>query len=99
MYTARPINAQRAYDLGVVNRIVPEDQLLETATRIAESICECGPLSVWASKEMSLRSESMDFHSALAMVEHIATPVWNSQDSIEAKQAFIEKRKPDWQLR
>ena len=41
----------------------------------------------------------MDFHSALAMVEHIATPVWNSQDSIEAKQAFIEKRKPDWQLR
>ncbi|MGA8830093.1 MAG: enoyl-CoA hydratase/isomerase family protein [Desulfomonilaceae bacterium] len=99
MYTARPINAQRAYDLGVVNRIVPEDQLLETATRIAESICECGPLSVWASKEMSLRSESMDFHSALAMMEHIATPVWNSQDSIEAKQAFIEKRKPDWQLR
>jgi len=52
----------------------------------------------WASKEMSLRAQAMDFHSALALVEHIATPVWNSQDSIEAKKAFLEKRKPEWRL-
>jgi hypothetical protein len=41
----------------------------------------------------------MEIQSALALVEYIATPVWNSQDSIEAKQAFIEKRKPIWRLK
>lgn len=98
LYTARPITSEKAYELGVVNRVVPKDQLLAEATKIAESICDCGPLAVWASKELSLRSDKLDFHSAVALVEHIATPVWNSQDSIEAKQAFLEKRKPKWRL-
>jgi 1,4-dihydroxy-2-naphthoyl-CoA synthase len=41
----------------------------------------------------------MDRDSALALVEHIAPPVFNAEDSIEAKQAFIEKRKPEWKLK
>ena len=98
LYTAEPVTAQRAYELGLVNKVVPEDQLMPETIRIAEGICECGPLSVWASKEMALRTRYMDYHSALSLVEHVATPVWNSQDSIEAKQAFIEKRKPKWKL-
>jgi len=99
IYTARPISAQRAYQLGLVNRIASEERLLEEATALAELICECGPLSVWASKEMTLRGESMDFRSALALVEQVATPIWNSQDSIEAKEAFLEKRNPVWKLK
>lgn len=99
VYTAKPLDAQRAYELGIVNRVVPRDQLLAEALEIAESICECGPLSVWASKEMSLRANATDFDGAVALIEHIATPVWNSQDSIEAKRAIMEKRKPKWQLR
>jgi enoyl-CoA hydratase len=98
LYTAKPITSHRAYELGIVNRLAPKDQLLTEATKIAESICECGPLAVWASKEMSLRAQGTDYRSALALVEHIATPVWNSQDSVEAKQAFLEKRKPKWRL-
>lgn len=99
LYTAKPMTAQRAYELGIVNRLVPKERLLTEATEIAESICECGPLSVWASKELSVRTRDMDYRSAVALVEHVATPVWNSQDSIEAKQALIEKRKPKWRLR
>lgn len=99
IYTAKPLHAQRAYELGIVNRVVPQDHLLTEATKVAESICECGPLSVWASKEMSLRANPMDYPRALALIEHIATPVWNSQDSIEAKRAVQEKRKPKWRLR
>jgi len=99
LYTAKPINAKRAYTLGLVNKIIAEGELLTEATNMAEAICQCGPLSVWASKEMALRTRYMDYQSALSLVEHIATPVWNSEDSIEGKQAFIEKRKPKWKLK
>lgn len=99
LYTAKPIDAQRAYHLGLVNRVVPRDRLLATATEIAQQICENGPLSIWATKELFCRGENMAHDGALALIEHIATPIFNSADSIEAKQAFIEKRKPVWQLR
>ena len=78
----------------MVNKIVSEDQLMIEATNKAKEICDCGPLSVWASKELFLRTRDMDHQSALSLVEQINPPVWNSEDSIEAKEAFIEKRKP-----
>jgi enoyl-CoA hydratase/carnithine racemase len=99
MFTAKPIDAQRAYQFGLVNKVVPSDQLMLTATSVAEEICENGPLSIRASKELLHRCRDMDRDSALALVEHIAPPVFNAEDSIEAKQAFIEKRNPEWSLR
>jgi enoyl-CoA hydratase/carnithine racemase len=99
LFSAKPITAQRGYQVGLVNKIVPEDQLMIEATNKAEEICDCGPLSVWASKELLVRTRDMDRQSALSLVEQIAPPVWNSEDSIEAKQAFIEKRKPQWKLK
>lgn len=99
LFSAKPISAQRAYQVGLVNKIVSEGQLMTEATEMAEEICDCGPLSVWASKELFLRTRDMDYQSALSLVEKIATPVWNSEDSIEAKKAFIEKRKPQWKLK
>jgi enoyl-CoA hydratase/carnithine racemase len=99
LFTAKPIDAQRAHQVGLVSNVVPEEQLMTEATNMAEEICECGPQSVWASKELLLRTRDMDYKSALSLVEHIATPVWNSEDSIEAKKAFAEKRKPRWQLK
>lgn len=99
LYTSKPIDAHRAYQVGFVNRVVAKDELLSEAIRVAESICECGPLAVWASKEMVFRSRGMDYESSLRLAEQVATPVWNSKDSEEAKQAFIAKRKPQWRLR
>jgi enoyl-CoA hydratase/carnithine racemase len=99
LFTARSIDARRAYEIGLVNKVVPEAELISTATSMAEEVCECGPQSVWASKELLVRTRYMDYQSALALTAHIATPVWNSEDSVEAKQAFIEKRKPRWKLR
>ena len=99
MFTGKPIDAQRAYQLELVNRVVPYDDLMSTAINMAEEICMNGPLSNWAAKELFCRCRDMDYHSALSLVEHIAPPVWNAEDSIEAKQAFIEKRKPKWKLK
>lgn len=99
LLTAKPVDAQRAYQIGLVNKVVSEEELMIEAINMAEGICDCGPLSVWASKELFLRTRYMDYQSALSLVEHIATPVWNSEDSIEAKKAFSEKRKPKWKLK
>lgn len=95
----KSIEASRAYELGLVNKVVAQVELMAEATQMAEDILECGPLAVWASKELSLRTRYMDYESALSLVEHVASPVWNSEDSIKAKQAFIEKRKLRWKLR
>jgi len=97
MYTSKPIGAKRAYDVSVVNRIVSLGQILATAKEIADDICLCGPLANQASKELALRCRHMDSQSAIALIEHIAPAVWNSEDSVEAKKAFLEKRSPSWE--
>lgn len=93
------IDAERAYQLGLINKIVPYDQLVPTAESIAETLCSNGPLATRATKEIFCRTRDMDAASAIALTEHIVTPVFNSEDSVEAKQAFKEKRKPVWKLR
>lgn len=97
--TGKPIDAQRAYDVGLVNRVVSQDRLLPTAKTIADDICANGPLANWVAKEMYCRCRDMDFESALTVVEHVSPTVYNSDDSVEAKQAFIEKRKPEWKVK
>ena len=98
-FTAKPLDAQRAYQLGLVNKVVSSEQLMSVATSVAEEICENGPLSIWASKELFCRCRDMDHDSALALVEQIVPPIFNAEDSIEAKRAFIEKREPEWKLK
>ena len=99
LYTGRPIDAQRAYQVGIVNKVVSRDQLISSATEIGKQICENGPLSIWATKELFCRGEDMNYEAALALIEHIVPPIFNSEDSVEAKRAFIEKRKPVWKLK
>ncbi len=97
--TGRPLDLQKALDLALVNRVVPRSGLLEAAREFAGQICELGPLANFAAKELYTRGRKMDFPGAMALIEHVATPVWNSEDSQEAKRAFMEKRKPRWRLK
>lgn len=99
MYTGKPIDANRAYELGMINKVVPKEELIIEAKRIANMICEMGPLANWASKEIMWRTRNLSSQDALTIVEHIATPTWNSEDSIEGKAAFKERRKPEWKVR
>jgi enoyl-CoA hydratase/carnithine racemase len=96
---ARPINAQRAYELGLLNETVDYKDLISTATTMAQELCNNGPLAQRAVKEIYYRTLDMDYASALALTEHIVAPVFNSEDFAEAKRAFKEKRKPQWKLR
>lgn len=90
------ISVQRAYEMGLCNRIVPSQELMNTAEEIAEKILLNGPLSMRAVKELCHRSRNMDCLGRLSLIEHICAPVWNSEDAAEGRQAFYEKRKPIW---
>jgi len=99
LYTARPISAQRACEVGLCSRVVPRERLMEEAVAMANVICENGPLANFASKELYCRGRGLDDDRLLPMLNELAVPVMNSADCIEGRRAFKEKRKPVWQCK
>lgn len=95
--TADLMPAQRLYEVGWINRIVPQDKLMSTALEIAASIAANAPLSVKCGKAMMDRLPGKMLGDALEMAKEIYRPVYESQDAIEGPRAFAEKRKPVWQ--
>ncbi len=99
LLSAESISAQRAYEMGLVNRIVKREKLMSMAEEMAENLCQKGPLCLRAMKEVYCRCRDMDNHSALALVEGVFAPVMNSEDAAEGKKSFMEKRRPRWKDR
>lgn len=95
--TAQPITAQRAYEIGFVNRVVPADQLLAETEKMARAIADNAPLSVRAAKELVYASASMGWHDGLDEGDRIYEKVYLSEDGQEGPRAFKEKRRPVWQ--
>jgi enoyl-CoA hydratase/carnithine racemase len=93
------IDAQRAYNLGLVNRIVETDKLMEEATKLAKRMCQNAPIAVQAMKEVIFRSKNLSYKDALNLTEEIFRPVYDSADAKEGRKAFKEKREPQWQSR
>ena len=99
LLSGEPIDAQEAYRIGLVTKVVPIAELLPTATRMAEIICENSPLAVRAIRQLvSLGSEvSRDYGYCLGL--GLIDSVWGSEDALEGVRAFAEKRKPVWRMR
>ena len=95
LLTARHITAQEALDFGLVGRVVPSGQALAEAKKIAEVICDNGPLSIRALMRM-LREidESYSEADALDKEIEIGAPIFATKDAREGPRAFREKRKP-----
>lgn len=91
------ISAQRAYELGLVNQVVPAGTALEAARALAARIAANGPLAVAASKQVVARAQDWDSDQMFAEQQKIVLPVLTSQDAIEGATAFAEKRTPNWQ--
>jgi len=89
--------AKRAYEYGLINRLVPAGQALDEARKLAATIAGNGPLSVAASKRVIVESQGWSaeemWDKQAALTEH----VFVSQDAREGSAAFAEKRKPVWQ--
>jgi enoyl-CoA hydratase/carnithine racemase len=99
MLTGDPISAQRAYELGLVNRVVPAAELHEAAQALADTIAANAPLSVRAAKSLVYLSAEHGWSSALDAADALYEPVYLADDGQEGPRAFKEKRKPVWQGR
>jgi enoyl-CoA hydratase/carnithine racemase len=100
LLTGEPLTAQRAYELGFVNRLVPDDQLLSSALELGESIAANAPLVIRASKAMLYAGqEAMGMERALEEAERLFEPVSHSTDAREGFRARNEKRRPVWRER
>lgn len=94
--TGDPIDARRAYALGLVNRVVPGDEVLDVAIGLAEAIASNAPMSLRLTKEIMLEvSGGNDQASRQGYVDRYA-PIFASDDAQEGAKAFAEKRTPRW---
>jgi enoyl-CoA hydratase len=92
LLTGDPIDARRAYEIGLVNRVVPSDELMPTALKLADRICKNGPLAVRTSKQIAVRSLGLE--PGFVLEKALAARVFASEDAVEGPRAFAEKRKP-----
>ncbi len=95
--TGDTISARRAYDLGLVNRVVPAAQVLDEALSLAEVICSNAPVAVRASKEIMRLALDLDEEEAWEMNGRYVMEIFTSKDALEGSAAFAEKRPPKWQ--
>jgi enoyl-CoA hydratase len=95
--TADPIDATRAYELGLVNRVVPGDRVLDEAIALAERIAKNAPLAVRTSKDVMKRSRELSEEQSWQLNTEAFGPIARSADAIEGAVAFAEKREPNWQ--
>ena len=86
--------AQRAYDLGLVNHVVPDGQALTKAREIADRISSNGPLAVSGILATLRATESMPEEEAFKIEMEHGMKVMSSKDAVEGPKAFIEKRPP-----
>ena len=94
LLTGEPIPAEEAYRIGLINRIVPPERLMEEAEAVARRIAENGPLAVRKAKEAVLRTSGVPLEEAFKIENEIGREVFASEDAREGPRAFMEKRKP-----
>jgi enoyl-CoA hydratase/carnithine racemase len=97
--SARPIDAARALQVGLVNQVVPAEELAAAAQALGEEIANNAPLSVRAGKAMVYAAAGRRREEAWEEAEALFRPAYLSEDALEGPRAFREKRPPVWQGR
>ena len=93
------INAQRAYELGLISEIVPKEKLRERAWEIAEIVNRNAPLAVRGTRMAIRKGLGLPVYEAELLAESYRMRCAQTQDAIEGPAAFLEKRTPNWQAR
>ena len=99
LLTGKPIDAQEAYRIGLVNIVVPPEAVMTTAKEWAEVICQAGPLAVRAAKEAMIRGSSLTLEDGLRLESTLEAYLMSTEDYTEGTTAFVEKRKPDFKAK
>ena len=90
------ISAERAAEMGLINRVVPAGTALEAARELAATICANGPLAVKVSKQVVTESAEWSADEVWQKQQALVMPIFTSEDAIEGATAFAEKRAPNW---
>ncbi len=96
MLTGRHMPAQRAFELGLVNQVVPLAELDATVAEWIADIMRCAPLSVRATKEATMRGLDLPLPQAYYTEYEWERRRRRSEDMLEGPRAFAEKREPNW---
>ena len=95
--TGDPLPAERAYQLGMVNNVVPADQVMDEARQLAARIIANAPLAVQASRRVAVRAFMDDDDALWSASGKEFQAIAQTEDYKEGPKAFIEKRAPEWQ--
>ncbi|MBW1892669.1 MAG: enoyl-CoA hydratase/isomerase family protein [Deltaproteobacteria bacterium] len=96
LLTGELMDAKEALQYGFVNRVLPQDKVMEEAERVANIIVKNGPMAVTAIKKAVLENIGLTLKDGLAKEMEIAIPVFLSKDAQEGPRAFKEKREPEY---
>jgi enoyl-CoA hydratase/carnithine racemase len=93
-YTAKQLSAREALDIGLINQVTPEDQLDQTVDAMTATIAENAPLTIAAIKAIAREIGKPESARDLKRVDRMVQACFESEDYIEGRRAFMEKRKP-----
>lgn len=96
MLTGEMITAEEAYRIGLVNRVVPAEDLFDTALELVSRIAANGPVAVARAIECATRGMEMDLDDGLALESNLFGLLAATEDMREGMSAFLEKRKPEF---
>ena len=99
LLTGDPIDARRAADVGLVNRLTPEGGALDGALALAATVAANGPLALAATKAVARGSADWTTDEGWDRQAELTAPVFASEDAREGAAAFAEKRSPVWRGR
>ena len=96
LLTGNRIDAQEAWRLGLINYVVPQENLIAKAEELAAAIAANGPVAVRKIKEAVRRCSGRPFEEAFKIEDEVAREVMRTEDAKEGPRSFIEKRKPNY---
>jgi len=99
LLTGQSINAQEAYRIGLVNQVVPPDQVMPTAMKWAELLCVPAPLAVRAAKEAMYKGSSLSLEEGLDVEWALERYICDTEDFKEGTEAFVGKRAPQFKAK
>ncbi|HUY98821.1 MAG TPA: enoyl-CoA hydratase-related protein [Thermomicrobiaceae bacterium] len=94
LLTGRFIDAKEAHRIGLVQEVVPHEQVLARSREVADQICRNGPMAVRITKELVLRSRDMTLADGVRYYQALARLIDESEDLVEGTRAFEERREP-----
>ena len=93
IYTARIVKGNEAYDLGILNKLVPAEELMSAAEELAKSIMKNAPLAVEKAKHVIQVGSELPLQNAIRLETEAEALLFSTEDKVEGMRAFVEKRK------